>query len=241
MPGWASASPGPAQAWPAAPAAAGWAPVAPSVAPSWSPPPPGADPHLAAWAASRRLELVQADLVALKALEPWAFLPRVVASGREVRGPFLDGTVSLVEVIRGGLGRATGEDRSVLAIVQTPRVRARAAVRSRSSAGFADNVTRGMKMIDALVAEPSAHVGVNTIGDALLESHFELRCPTAMEGHAALPPPLRAHLVHQHFRGTLELRLGRFAMAHFDVTTLEPKGLEFLLAAAAAVAQALGP
>ena len=157
-----------------------------------------------------------------------------------MRGPFLDGTVSLVEVIRGGLGRATGDDRSVLAIVQTPRVRARAAVRSRSSAGFADNVARGMKMIDALVAEPSAHVGVTSIGDALLESHFELRSPTAMEGHAALPPPLRAYLVHQHFRGTLELRLGRFAMAHFDVTSLEPKALEYLLATAAAVAQALG-
>jgi serine/threonine-protein kinase len=199
------------------------------------------DPLLASWAAARGLEIVHADLPALKTLEPWAFLPVVVTSGREVRGPFGGGTVSLVEVRCSGIGRATGDDRSVLTIVQSPRVRARAAVQSRAAAGFADNVARGMKLLDALVAEPSHHVGVHSIGDALLESHFELRCPSAMEGHAALPPPLRAYLVHQHFRGTVELRIGRFAMMHYDVTSLEPQALDYVLSAAAAILQALGP
>ncbi len=230
LPGWAGPPPAAGQGWSAqAYAAPPWA----------SPLPPPVDPRLAAWMAARRLELCQADLLGLKSLEPWAFLPPTIAAGRELRGPFLDGTVSLVEVIRGGLGRATGEDRSVLAIVQTPRVRARVALKSRSSAGFADNVARGMKMLDALVGEPS-HPAATTINDPLLESHFELRSPTAMEGHAALPPALRSYLVHQHFRGTLELRIGRFVMAHYDVTTFEPQSLDYMMSSAAAVAQALG-
>ncbi len=191
------------------------------------------DPALASWAQTRRLDLVMADVYGLRALGPWVFIPPLLAAGREARGPLGDATVSLVEMTRGdAVGRATGDDRVVLALVSTPRSRARVALRSRQSAGFADNVARGLKMLDSLVGAPSMSA---SIGDPLFESHFEIQSPSPQEGHAALPPALRSYLVHQRFRGTLELRPGLFGVVHFDVAKFEARALDYMLSVVTAI------
>jgi serine/threonine protein kinase len=249
--GWAGGGTPQGGAWPAQPppwnpsASRPVTPFGQSTGSSWAPPPPGhpagpppLDPQLAAFAQARRLEPRHADLAGLRTLEPWMFLPPIVASARELRGPLQGGTIALVEVVRGdAIGRATGEDRSVLAIVQAPQLRSRVALRSRQAAGFADNVARGWKLLDSLVSDTS-HAGATSINDPLFESHFELRCPTPQEGHVALTPALRSYLVHQRFRGTLELRAGLFAMSHFDVTRFEARALDYMLGAATAILQA---
>jgi len=200
---------------------------------NWAPP----DPQLAAWAHSRRLEIVQADIVGLRALGAWIFIPPLLSAGREARGLVGDAMVSLVEMTRGdAVGRATGDDRLVLALVTTPRSRARAAVRSRQKAGFADNVARGLKALDNLVGPPP---GATSVGDPLLESYFEVSAPSRQEGHAALTPALRTYLVHQRFRGTLELRAGLFGLVHFDVARFEPRALDYMLSVVTAILSAL--
>ena len=191
------------------------------------------DPGLSAWAQSRRLDLVMADVYGLRALGPWVLIPPLLSAGREVRGPLGEATVSLVEMTRGdAVGRATGDDRVVLALCSTPRSRARVAVRSRQTAGFADNVARGLKMLDSLVGAPSLAA---SIGDPLFESHFEVQAPSPQEGHAALTPALRAYLVHQRFRGTLELRNGLFGVVHFDVAKFEARALDYMLSVVTAI------
>src|SRR5690606_7055235 len=114
---------GAAAAWPQGQAAhagswpgVGAAPAA--LAPQgFTPPPFQLDARLASWAASRNVALGAADLRGLKVLEPWVFLPPVLAAGRELRGQIPPGTISFVELVRGDtVGRMTGEDRAVLSI-----------------------------------------------------------------------------------------------------------------------------
>ncbi len=209
----------------AAPARASALPAGAFTAPPWGPPP--VDPRLAAWSQERRFELRPASFPELKRLEPWVFLPTVGRSGIELSANLDEARASLCEIFGGDVvSQAMGEERLVLAIVSTPRARGRVALRSKMTSGIADDIGRGLKLLDGLVGGSAT---AKSIGDPFLEARFDVSSPSMQEGNAVLPVAARQVIVHSGFRGVIELRPGLLAVMHQGVRAFEPSALDFLL------------
>lgn len=159
-------------------------------------------PQLQHWAQRWRAELrVPGDLRVINSW-PVVYLPRADVVSREAKIPLAGGaTLTMVEAVATGeLRRAMGEDRMLVALLQSPRLLYRVALRSkRSSGGFIDGMERGLKALDALVA-PAAGV----LGDPQFESQFEVWSSNPMEARAAVPVGLRQLLLMGRFHGVLE-------------------------------------
>ncbi len=190
--------------------------------------PPGSpDQRLAAWAQQRGAHLsAPGDPRALAAYQPLSYLPRVERVVREARLASTVATVTLMDVVlHDALRKAMSEERVLVAMVHSPKLRFRASLRSqRSSGGLADGVARGLRMLDATGVTPRA-----VLGDPAFEQRFEVTAPTPAEAHAALPPSLRALLVQGGFHGILELRVGAAVATLFESRSFEPQNLERLL------------
>jgi len=126
------------------------------------------------------------------------------------------------------LRQAMGEDRIVIAVLSSPRVVYRAALRSKQSTGIADGVSRAFDGFKGTPAKAS-------LGDPQFESRFELSFPSPQEGVMALPFSLRQLLMSSGFHGTLELRNGGFVMNLHSVVRFEAMALDQLLDAVARV------
>jgi hypothetical protein len=134
-----------------------------------------------------------------------------------------DAEIVVAEVVVDDAFRKTvSEDRLLLAIVNSARLRYRCALRSKRLGGLADGMAKGLKFLDDLVNT----TGNLSIGDPVLEQRFELLGPTREEVHHALTLPLRQLLVQGNFGGTLELRAGRLFLTRDDATRFEPRALD---------------
>jgi hypothetical protein len=163
----------------------------------------------------------------IKSFEPWIYLPPVGRAGAELFAGVDDARVRIAEVYGSDvISQAMGEERNILALVVSPRIWFRVGIRSKASSGIADDIGRGLKLLDGLIGAGS---GAKSIGDRTLESHFDVSAPSSQEGHAALPVPLRHFLVNSGFRGTLEMKPGVLAVSHHNVKSLDPMSLDFLL------------
>ncbi|NUP04913.1 MAG: serine/threonine protein kinase [Polyangiaceae bacterium] len=192
-----------------------------------------ADQALHAWGTHHRAQLrAPADLRLYAGWNPFQFLPPIAQASRDARLVLRDAQVHLVEVFSNDpLRQATGEDRSVLALVTSSRIYYRAAVRSKNST----NLVEGFgQLFDSLG-------GQATFGDPHFERHFDVRFPSPQEGQMALPIAVRQVLVNAGFRGILETRHGGFALRRDDANRFEPSDLDRLLEATAAIYAALAP
>ena len=234
-----------------APPGGRWAPAPPAAGPLASPPQapqpmgpplpmgppmhayataaaPGVDPRMAQWAARWRAELRAPGDV--HAFRPWlvTYLPRIEAVARDARVPMNGAMITVADVLANDAFRkAVGEDRMLVALVQSPRLLYRAAIRSkRSSGGLVDGMTRGLKALDALIA-PAATMGI--LRDPHFEHHFEVWAQSPQEAHAAVPVALRQALVTAGFHGVLERFPGALLISSFDARSFDPMGLDRLL------------
>jgi serine/threonine protein kinase len=220
-----TAPPGWSASWPNAPN------VQASSAP-WSASP------IAAWASARGLELRQPDMRAYHVWHPFEFLPRIGQVFREARFTLRDAQVLLAEASAADdLKRAIGEDRSVIAFVNSPIITQRVAIRSKQSAGIADGVSRGINLLSSLVEVDKRKV---TIGDPRFEVSFEIAAPSPMEANAALPIALRKLFVDGNFRGIFESRAGGFAVSFFELKRFEPTDLDRIIDAVTRIYASLG-
>jgi serine/threonine protein kinase len=201
--------------------------------------PPPMDPRLAQWAAHRGAELrVPGDG---RPFLTWqvVYLPRIEHVARDARIPQQGALATIAEVITSdAIRKAMGEERMLVALVQSPRLRFRAAVRSkRSSGGVVDGVSRGLKALDALIAPQN----VGILGDPQFEAQFEAWATSPQEAHAALPIPLRQTLVGVGFHGILERFPGALLVSVFDASQFNPQHLDRLLDVCARVLAAIPP
>ena len=151
-----------------------------------------------------------ANLGELKALEPWTLLPAIGRANLKLFAMIDDAHARIVDAYGGDVvSQAMGEQRMVIALVSTPRARGRVALRSKQTSGLADDIGRGLKLLDGLVVSVAA---AKSIGDRFLETHFDVSTPSVQEGNAVLPVALRQLLVNGGFRGVLELRPGVLAV-----------------------------
>ncbi len=194
------------------------------------------DPMLLSWATQRGAEVhAQGDPRVYAACNPLQFLAPVANTFRDARLMLRDAQLLLGEVgLDDALKKAMGEDRVVLAVLSSQRIRFRAALRSKQTSGLAEGMARGW---DSLVGMPK----VATLGDAQLEARFDLAFPSQQEGHHALPFQLRKLLVDGNFRGTFEVRNGGFVLTMADVTRFEPVGLDRLLEVCSRIYGVLAP
>ena len=213
-----------------------WAAPAPQAPPAPSPPAPiappmpvaGVDPRLNAWAAHRRAELRSpGDVHAFRAW-PVTYLPPVEHVSQQVRLPLPNAMVTIGDFVSSDAFRkAVGEDRMLVAIVQSPRLAFRAAIRSkRSSGGVVDGVSRGLKALDALIA-PQPTMGI--LRDPQFEQHYEVWAPTPQEAFNAVPIPLRQLLLTGGFHGIIERYPSAFVITSFDLRRFDPSELDRLL------------
>jgi len=210
-----------------------------AVTPSWSPsmPPQAQDPVLAAWARARGADLSAGDPRVFFAWQPFVFLPRIERVLRQARlavggVQLIIGEVTVDEPLR----KATGEDRMVVALVATPRARWRVALRAKKVVGLAGGMAAGLKLLDDLSGASRA---ASMLGDPHFEKHYDVTSPNPTEAQYGLPIAARQVLMALGFVGTIELRVGGFALAPADAKTLEPTSLDRLLDLAARLAAAL--
>lgn len=196
------------------------------------PPPPPADPYaheraLAEWARQRGHFLnASPDLGWYQRWAPFTYLFHIARLGRELRMTAAEASVWVVEAFEGDPVKAVaGEDRHLTCFLTSPRLAYRAAVRSKSSGGVVNDLTRGL---DGLFgSKPQAGT---VLGDPTFEARFDVAVPTRDEGNAALPMPLRQYLLQCGFRGVLELRAGGLICAMHDRPGFDPHSLEGTLA-----------
>lgn len=210
----------------------------PGPAPGSVPPAPGypspqglmqtaADPRILAWITRWRAEVrTPGDARAFLAW-PVMYMPRIELVTREARMPLHGALVTIAEVIVSDqLRKAVGEDRMLVAMIQAQRLGYRAAVRSkRSSGGVVDGMSRGLKVLDALLVTP--RMGV--LGDPHFEQHFEVWAPSPQEAHAAVPVSLRQALVSAGFHGIVERFPGAMLITAFDTLRFDPPSLDRLM------------
>ncbi len=191
------------------------------------------DPQLLAWANYRHMELrAVGDPRPYFAAGSLHHLGRIVLVGREARLALPDGELLLTEVaVDEAFRKTVSEDRLVIAVVHSPRLRYRCALRSKQASGLADGMAKGLKMLDSLVNVSRPFL----IGDPWLEQRFDLAGPSPEEAHAALPIPVRQYLMQSGFTGSLEFRTGFCILARDGVARFEPRGLDLLLDAASRV------
>lgn len=114
------------------------------------------------------------------------------------------GQITLVEAGLKDLSRKVlREHRMVLALIEHPKLRFRAALRSRRSGGRVDGVVRGLSMFDGLPAEAMAPVPIplpavpqpqSYLADPNFEAWFHVTGLFHEEVRAAIPAQLRALL-----------------------------------------------
>ncbi len=191
------------------------------------------DPQLTAWATYRQLELrAVADPRPYVGAGTLHHLGRIILVGREARLLLPDGELLLAEVaVDEAFRKTVNEDRLVIAVVHSPRLRYRCAVRSKRASGLADGMAKGLKILDDLVNRGRPFL----IGDPWLEQRYDLAGPSPEEAHAALPMPLRQYLIQSGFTGSLEFRTGFCVIAQDGVSNFEPRGLDRLLDTASRV------
>ena len=211
----------------APPGGARWAAPSPPVYGMSGGGPPAADPRLTAWATHRGAELRSPGDARPFMAWPIKYLPRIELVARDARIPQPGALATIAEVVLSdGIRRAMGEDRMLVAMIQSPRLQFRAAVRSkRASGGLVDGVSRGLKALDALIAAPP----VGMLGDPHFEQHFEVWAPSPQEAHAALPIPLRQALLSAWCHGIVERFPGALLVSVFDATRFDPHHLDRLL------------
>lgn len=199
------------------------------------PPPPGGaparDPYaqdhaLSAWAAERGYALsTQPDLRWYQGWAPFTYQPRPHRLGREVRAVFGDATLWAVEWVEDDpVKQATGDDRHLVALITSPRLGARAALRSKQGGGVVNEISVGLNSLFGSKPAPGA-----ALGDPTLESAYDVSVPSRDEGDRALPMPLRRFLVGAGFRGVLELRQGGMLLDDYSTRRFEPATLDGLI------------
>ena len=218
---------------------------------TYPPPPPGGgyasagpagyDPHAAqraldAWAEARNYRIYQnPDPVWYAGWAPFVFLFRLDRIGRELRATYADAKVWVVEAFEDDrVKQAAGEDRHLVALVTSPRIGYRAALRSRTGAGFVDAVGRGADVPPNSAARAAGAL----LHDPTFEARYEVAGPTRDEAHAALPMGLRHHLLQTGFAGILELRAGGLVCTSFQRRGFDPATLDALLTTVGAIHQA---
>jgi serine/threonine protein kinase len=235
-------APRPASAPPAAAAAA--SPSTPPgrggvpVATPWHAPtqPQPHDAPVMNWATARSAELrAPGDARTILAWQPFFYLPRIERCYREARTQ-AGVAATLVEAgLEDAFRKAVSEDRMLIAVVELPKLRYRASLRSkRSSGGLIDGMARGLRMLDSLAAAPQG-----ILGDPHFEQYFEVTAPSAAEAQTAIPVPLRALLVRGGFHGIVELRAGAALFTIFDAPRFEPASLDRALDLASRIVAAL--
>jgi hypothetical protein len=188
----------------------------------------GVDPRLTAWAAHRRAELRSpGDVQAFRAW-PVTYLPAVEHVSQQARIPLPNAMVTIGDFVSSDAFRkAVGEDRMLVAIIQSPRLAFRAAIRSkRSSGGLVDGVSRGLKALDALIAPPPP---MGILRDPQFEQHYEVWAQSPQEAYNAVPIPLRQLLVTGGFHGIIERYPTGIVLTSFDLRRFDPTELERLL------------
>jgi hypothetical protein len=124
----------------------------------------------------------------------------------------------------------------LLALVGTPRARARVSVRAKKVTGLADGMAAGLKLFDDLVGAPRAP---SVLGDPQFERVYDVTAPSPAEAQYGLPLSVRQVLMALGFVGTLEVRAGGFALAVADARLFEPSTLDRITDLAGRLAAAL--
>jgi hypothetical protein len=196
------------------------------------PAPPPADPYaperaLAEWARQRGYALnASPDLGWYKRWAPFTYLFHMARVGRELRMTAEEASVWVIEAFEGDpVKEVAGEDRHLTAFLTSPRLAYRAAVRSKSAAGFVSDISRGLDGLFGSKPQPGT-----VLGDATFEAKFDVAVPNRDEGNAAVTMPLRQYLLQSGFRGILELRAGGLVCAFHDRPGFDPASLEGTLA-----------
>lgn len=205
-----------------------------------TPPPPGGDPRgwqghnnpyavddaLAQWAKARGYALsATPDIAWYKAWYPCAYMPPVARVGRELRATFDEAKLAVIEAFGGDiLLQATGEDRNNCFFILSPRLTARAALRSKSGGGIVHDLSSGL---DSLFRGGGAPGGV--LGDPTFEGRFDVTTPSREEGLRALPMGLRRLLVGASFRGVIETRPGGLVGTMYDRRSFDAASLDAMI------------
>jgi len=188
---------------------------------------------MADWAKQRGYEMANTgDARPHQAWMPFQYLPRFDRIGRELRIEVGDLKIAIVEAFdTDPIKQAAGEQQSLIVFILAPKVTSRVAVRSKQTAGLADDVTRGLSAIGGFFAsggQQSAPPGA-VLGDPTLEARCDVMTPSREEGNAALPMTLRRILVSPGFRGAVEIRRGGIVMSLHEYRAFEPRTLEALI------------
>lgn len=191
-----------------------------------APDPYAAERALGEWAAARGYALnTSPDLNWYLGWYPLSYFPKVHRIGREVRATFGEASVWVAELFeQDTVKQATGEDRHLTTFLTSPRLVARASVRSRQGGGMVSEISSGL---DSLFGKRPAAGSV--LGDPTLEGLFDITTPSRDEGNHALPMPLRQLLVQSNWRGILEVRAGGLVMDAYEKRPFEPAALDALL------------
>lgn len=202
----------------------------PSPPGAWGPPgsppaaPPPADPYaaereLTSWAAESGYEIhAQPDLTYYVGWYPFQYLPRISAVVRELRGKLGSAQLFVADAqLSDPLGQLVGGSRSLLWFLLSDQLRYRGSLRSKQTAGVADDLNRGLKQLGNLFsgggASPPPAGAV--LGDAVLEQQCDVAVPSRDEGNWALTMPLRQIVAQPTFRGIVEVRAGGMAVNLF--------------------------
>ncbi len=161
--------------------------------------------------------------------------------------PLSGGQITMVEVGLKDLSRKVlREHRMVVGLIEHPKLRFRAAIRSRRSGGWVDGVERGLQALDgaplqALVPVPIPSVPQPSryIRDPQFEAWFHVTGLYPEEVLAATPWSLRALLLECSFHGIIELRAGAALFTIFDAPRFEPASLDRALDLGARIVAAL--
>jgi hypothetical protein len=219
---------------PPPPPGGGYPPPPGGGAPGYAAPDPyAADRALQEWASSRGYTLgTNPDFAWYQGWWPFQYAPRLARVGRELRAQFNEAGLFAVEGFEADeIKRAAGEDRQVYALVTSPRLQFRVALRSKSGGGMVNEVSRGL---GSLFSGSSAG---SVLGDPTLEGRFDVGTPTRDEGNRALPLPLRQLLLHQNWRGIVEIRPGGMLVVNYDRRSFDPQSLEAVTSGAGQIYQ----
>jgi hypothetical protein len=191
------------------------------------------DPAFVNWATSKGYTLnPYASATWYQAWGPFMFLFEIQGVGLELACDFGDADLWLVEAYGSGdieyekTGKVKHDtkNRHVVAMVTSPYVKARSAVRWRLGGGVGEDIGR---TLGSLFTRGEQH---SALGDPNLESLFEIAVPSKAEGDAALTPALRKYLLEKRWNGVLELRAGGMIATMNDRPGFDPNNLEATIA-----------
>lgn len=197
----------------------GWGP--PGAPPAAAAPvdPYAAERELASWAEERGYELnQQPDAAYYQGWYPFQYLPRIAAVARELRGKVDEAQLFAIDAQLGdALGQLVGGSRTLFFFILSDKLRYRGSLRSKRTAGVADDLNRGLKQLGNLFSSGGASpppAGA-VLGDAVLEQACDVSVPSRDEGNWAITMPLRQLVVRAEFGGIVELRAGGMAVNLF--------------------------